>query len=156
MKTSGFHGFIEALRVEHCSAHSRISTGIRFANCDSIMSRFRSLVLMARRDDGDCVARQRSIHLGNRFAGLGKPISLVDLRLRSKLARWPFSREPYGRRFFWLRPALARSTQPAARCSLASPARTLAALAEAKIPRRRTSRNFKTHSYERHRIRRVV
>ena len=41
-------------------------------------------------------------------------ISLVDLRLRSNEARRPFARKPFGRRFFWPWPSLARPLQPAA------------------------------------------
>ena len=66
----------------------------------------------------------------------------MDLRLMSNEARQPFARKPSGRRVFWLRPALAgiRSHSPLRGCS------GLAALAAAKIPRRRTPRNFKTGS----------
>ena len=39
---------------------------------------------------------------------------MVGLRLRSNEARPPAAREPFGRRVFWLWPALARAAQPAA------------------------------------------
>ena len=47
------------------------------------------------------------------MAGLGKPISLVDLRLRSNKARGPLARKPYGRQVFWPQPLLARHSKPA-------------------------------------------
>jgi hypothetical protein len=72
--------------------------------------------------------------------GLGSPISLVDLRLRSNEARRPFAENPPGAGSF------ARGQRWLGRYSPLRGCSDLAALATAKIPRRSIPGSFQTGS----------